>query len=1237
MQEWASIFNRLDGLRLRPGTKSRVVLSGRVVSEKQIQRARRHWKSSRVSEKHNASNIGGENSESTDAYIELSSPDGTWHRLTDSTRPISNVLTPVSESETAKSRTPLPADSSESAQVQQDAHPNILNRCPTVRPDTSDTSSSTLENLTLPTFLHEDILRSPPLQSYSQRLRSPISSEGDLSSPTIRSRQHTTPLLSDNGTNFIDYSREATYFTSSIPVTPFKWLGQLSYLIFEDALASQGAIREIFLELDRIDFSLPSHRIIGLLLDDIEMIDTSSSGQEHHTGMNWQSALDAFCNFLPGDANETRGGTGDYLFATNKMTHSNLTQSLIFSMTNGLAGLQNFPMEGIVKFLARSRSLNGLFIQVLKANGSFNAKALAETLFRVAIEAKEGSALPQLLTTGLIDVNRTGHFVTDGRNCTAIEYAAMYQNLDIVELLLKANANLNETFFEFFAAKEVVRIISRQWLHVWDLYWQRQPKFIKIRWHETAAFKSAKWTADAIELCLSIILPVEHYCLFEIRFLEQIPPVFDDPRATNAMRNILQACRRTDCNECLTRYSMNVGRAAAVGAWHKHISFVTLLLPSCDDIWVNVILSLSIIYRQKDLTENALAHVKTFKFFIDKSTILEEVKGTQLVEEMLRTPLAAAILIGDKLLVHRLETAGALNCVEHKKGYAFQDILAATVQVKDVDYMRKLLARCPSPPIEATNYASSLAIRARDYQIAIELIRAGSNRSLADYKVDLLDRATKAGKFDMILIQPSDYLDLAAEIGSLAYVKKHLNHYLPEDATGLESALRLAIENHHEEIAIELLNAGADVNNELPKKILTQVIIQRNARLVRMILNSDIGLHGWDIGTFKEALVWGDKSIIEDLVETFLINTKRSDELKAVPILDLSEIEDFDVIKSLISHWKMTADQLSRCLWAAVAQNNHAKAQFFLEQATNASRREFLESATEGYPTLLYTHLQWNKDISILPFGARVLRAAIEEGLESPQTLDFLLQPGMVDLEGNCASQDRINPKYISPLGTAIQQCGKGKDPKFSIIAKLLGAGCNVNKIALSETIKANGSIIAYTPLLLAITSRDKKLVQFLIDHGADVHADASLAVKRTPLQQAAELGSLEIVKHLLSYGVDVNAAPSTRSGGTALQFAASSGNCNIAAELLSRGALLYATPSNVNGRWPIEGAAECGRLTMIEYLWMAKQNTLFPSNVETGFEERHCQKAMRRAEENGHIACRDFIAELAGLNGLRT
>jgi ankyrin repeat protein len=217
-------------------------------------------------------------------------------------------------------------------------------------------------------------------------------------------------------------------------------------------------------------------------------------------------------------------------------------------------------------------------------------------------------------------------------------------------------------------------------------------------------------------------------------------------------------------------------------------------------------------------------------------------------------------------------------------------------------------------------------------------------------------------------------------------------------------------------------------------------------------------------------------------------------------------------------------------------------------------------------------------------------------------------------------ADERSTSDGQTPLGLAIRLSSKSYPEDFTVIGKLLDAGCDPNSVVTTASYGEH-AYCSQTALLEAIQTSNKDLVQLLINRGADVRAEAILTVKRSPIQKAVEVDSLEIITLLLELGADVNSKPAPRGGATALQMAAIRGNCNIAAKLFEYRAALNAPPAQINGRWPLEGAAEHGRLDMIEFLWKMNCGSL---------PKEQCRKAMELAEENGHIACRDLIAELS-------
>ncbi|RYP92287.1 hypothetical protein DL770_001600 [Monosporascus sp. CRB-9-2] len=326
---------------------------------------------------------------------------------------------------------------------------------------------------------------------------------------------------------------------------------------------------------------------------------------------------------------------------------------------------------------------------------------------------------------------------------------------------------------------------------------------------------------------------------------------------------------------------------------------------------------------------------------------------------------------------------------------------------------------------------------------------------------------------------------------------------------------------------------------------------------------------------------------------------------------------------------------LTECLIVALCEDDSYMLQELLNLGADPSNEVIWEVAARWRPNMLQIlTAELLRERTVLTKGMRtnLLIEAIRQGANASSCVDSLIASGMVDLfdTGPYDGYPGVGDVPTTPLGVAIMESKKDPHYSFRVVNALLDAKCDPNSVVRWNG--DDGPCINETALLQAIETGVVGLVKLLRNRGARVNEPPVLAVKRTPLQKAAEVGSLDIARLLLGYGADVNAEPAFSRGGTALQFAAISGNCNLAAELLNNGALLYARPSRVHGRWPLEGAAEHGRLDMIAFLWKAKTETYLLEEGETGFEEKHCRRAMELAVENGHLACRDLIVELSGL-----
>lgn len=162
-----------------------------------------------------------------------------------------------------------------------------------------------------------------------------------------------------------------------------------------------------------------------------------------------------------------------------------------------------------------------------------------------------------------------------------------------------------------------------------------------------------------------------------------------------------------------------------------------------------------------------------------------------------------------------------------------------------------------------------------------------------------------------------------------------------------------------------------------------------------------------------------------------------------------------------------------------------------------------------------------------------------------------------------------------------------------------------------------------YTPTQLAASAGDMIALEMLLEYGTGVNEPPGDRFGRTTLQAACERSigpdKTALINFLLDRGSDVNAEAGLLCGVTALQAAAITGDIKIVELLISKGADVNAMASFEEGRYAIEGAAEHGRLDTVQMLLNAgaKGNV----GLGTGFAY-----AIELAEKEGHFAVANLL-----------
>lgn len=476
-----------------------------------------------------------------------------------------------------------------------------------------------------------------------------------------------------------------------------------------------------------------------------------------------------------------------------------------------------------------------------------------------------------------------------------------------------------------------------------------------------------------------------------------------------------------------------------------------------------------------------------------------------------------------------------------------------------------------------------------------------------------------------------------AEVGNLAYLLRVLQLVPDPRPVSLTGPLNAAIREHHEEVALKLLEAGAEVNFKRcwpgHGPPLLEALRSRSRTITWAILESNVEVnyekhptseHLFDETALEAATAWGDPEVIKALF--FMganIDICRNEPPLSIAI-KAGDRALIDLLISLGADLNATSEWYLSPLAAAVLARDEETTKYLLDHGADPADEQAILNAINHDQLLMNLILrkfrkQYSKGRS--GFGGRVLHHAIHTHDEA--LLNLCLTAGF---DVNSLTNDK-EYGIVTALGLVIK---KYHGSRLELISKLLDAGGDAN-VPTSERRECSWSgesgrtisriTVRQTAFLDAIESNSLPLVELLISNGADVRKEAKLGLKRTPLQKACEVASHPIVERLLEHNVDVNAAPAARAGATALQLAAKAGSPRIANTLLALGADVNAPGVRFGGRSAIEYAAEYGRLNMIPVLRNA---------VGGNFAAGQYESAIALAQENGHSACAVLLRNLA-------
>ena len=572
---------------------------------------------------------------------------------------------------------------------------------------------------------------------------------------------------------------------------------------------------------------------------------------------------------------------------------------------------------------------------------------------------------------------------------------------------------------------------------------------------------------------------------------------------------------------------------------------------------------------------------------------------------VLMTPLQAAVLNGDALIVRMLLCAGA--------------------------------------HIDAKGYGDT------PFQMAAAMNQTKIMQILLRHGADV--NASAADERGMTALQ------VAAGAGNCELVQNLMGFGSKVDAAASPSegrtALQAAAEHGNVDLAKMLIRAGADVNADPSSKggrtCLQAAVEQRHVDMISMLLNegANVNASAATISggiTALQAALWP----IEE--NDGKLDIRRNEQSQTV-VFEALINAGADFSSPVSTHEGIVGAVLSErhdlvrcCLLGGADPNSSAGGMTALGAAVLKESDQTVTLLLNGgadvnasceiqcsHKLTLWTALHaaaWTGRIEI---ASILLQAGAEINMPLPRPgIQTVLQSAIA---GNCITmvQFLLN-KGADPnafeLGSR-ESCSKRlhSSVHMEILNALVIAGGDLNRIGnvyelyIEEKVvqKAldSGALMHWTAeqkghlLLTPVRLGHTAQIEAMLDVGADVNIPAAHYGGRTALQMAADWGHTDDVILLLSKGADVNAPAAYHRGMTALQAAATDGSPKMVYMLLEAGAEINAAPAVEHGRTALEAAAERGRLDVI-YL-------LLKNDYDAEGMELRCERAALLAESSRH------------------
>jgi ankyrin repeat protein len=787
-------------------------------------------------------------------------------------------------------------------------------------------------------------------------------------------------------------------------------------------------------------------------------------------------------------------------------------KALLYSITNGFAGLRNIPRSSILKLIRDDPQIQSHLIKLLNMSSYSLAKSLADNLFRAAVESCDPQAVAMIMNITrnspeiAIDPNNIACEL-GGRDYTPVELAAKFRNIEIVQALLTAKADPNKTYSEKeMDERGALELAIRKWgkLERVDL------KLVKLlldcgaEVRVSLAEAVVRWgygDTELLQVLMNEISDSKHSAIFNSRvILGDAIEYLENEAATHVIQRFFEACKSTNCGKCASNHPKLLQNMLVSAAKRGNLDLVKFLTPHT-------------VERQLALAA-AVRNGKSqlINFLLDKGATVDGPGGhlDSLVSDKygpnfspITTPLAEAIRAQDHSQVQEFEQRGALDCVTQRDH--FLAAVFAAAEIGDVAYLQRVLGLVPAYRHQHLTPALNMAIRNDQTEAAMILLDAGAD---VNYKSGspapgppLLEALRRRNKRVVDAILESD-LD---PNGHLQYRGLDTPYLEP---AGIWGDL---------EIIEDLALMGADLDAGRQTTALTAAVMNRNKPLVDHLLR---------LGATANAQADSGLSPLEAAVKN----------------------DDHDMMVFLMSQGASVTNSKA---FVYAAKHNLAAYNMFLsafEKLPPMERKGFggdlpiyfiAQNDLEAVDALIKAKVDINRvcwrsknGMSLSPLGFAIKYKKGTNHVLVRKLLQASGDPNSIAAKSNVRTHNDCIRRLETPLLLAIQTRNE------EMVKILVNAGALVNRPARRG--------IKRTPLQEACKINSFKIAKFLLLNGASVNDPAAERGGHTALQLAAINGSIKIATMLLDNGADPHGASAKVRGRTAFEGAAENGCLNV-------------------------------------------------------------------------------------------